>query len=116
MKRTKIRPKSKVWIELDGVYLMGDGRAMLLQTIDRVGSISQASREMGISYRHAWGYIKKLEGRLGMKMVQTQKGGPGGGAAKLTKRGRDFVQRYLTFRSGIDDMIDDRFARYFGKR
>jgi len=116
MKRTKIKPKSKVWIELEGVYLMGDGRAALLQTIDRVGSISEAAREMDISYRHAWGYVRKLEARLGMKVVDTQKGGIGGGATKLTKRGKDFLERYLAFRSGINNAIDEKFARHFGKR
>ncbi|NOZ22779.1 MAG: LysR family transcriptional regulator [Planctomycetes bacterium] len=116
MRRARFKPKSKVWLEIDGVYLMGDGRAELLSAVDRAGSISEAARELGISYRQAWGYIKKLEGRSQMKIVETQRGGVGGGAARLTKRGRDFLLKYLAFRAGINDVIDEKFARHFGKR
>ncbi|MEW6357529.1 MAG: LysR family transcriptional regulator [Planctomycetota bacterium] len=116
MRRARIKPRSKIWIELDGRYLMGDGRAALLQAIDRCGSIIGAARELCISYRHAWGYIQKVESRLGMKIVETRRGGAQGGRTSLTKRGKDFLQKYLDFRAGINEEIDQRFARYFQRR
>ena len=110
-----MRPRSKVWIELDGRYLMGDGRAELLSAIARLGSISEAARQIGISYRHAWGYIKKIEERSGTRIVETTRGGKGGGSAKLTGPGKDLLEKYRRFREGVGRAIAREYTRHFGK-
>lgn len=46
----------------------------LLQAIARTGSLSRATRDVGLSYRHAWGLLGKLENALGRKLVKLERG------------------------------------------
>jgi molybdate transport system regulatory protein len=52
--------RSKFWIENKGEVVLGSGKAALLHAIERDGSIQRAAEEFGMSYRHAWGIIKKM--------------------------------------------------------
>jgi|GEM_PF-6262238 len=49
------------------------------------------AEEFGMSYRHAWGVVKKIEKRAGFKIVDTRLGGKEGGGARLTPKGKTFV-------------------------
>lgn len=106
-------PRSKIWIEKNRRIVFGDGREELFMAIDETGSINKAARKLNISYRHAWGYIKTTERRLGIKFLQTQKGGRCGGGATLTDKGREFLNNYTRFRNGINKMVDERFKKVF---
>ena len=57
MQKSKI-PRIRLLIG-DRVAL-GPGKATLLDIIDKTGSISAAAREMGMSYRKAWGLIDNI--------------------------------------------------------
>lgn len=105
--------KSKVWVEMDGEVVVGNGKITLLKMIDEMGSIQRAADKMGMSYRHAWGFIQKIEKRSGIRFVDTQIGGKDGGGAQLTLQGKDFLKKYLTFRDGLDDMIEKKFKAAF---
>lgn len=109
----KIEIKSKLWIEVDGEPVFGRGRRFLLQAIDKYGSINQAAREINISYRKAWSYIKAMEDRLGIELVERHKGGTNGGGARLTEEARDFLRKYEALEEGIRKMVDRRFRRIF---
>ena len=61
--------KAKFWIENKGEVVLGGGKTALLLTLDRLGSIQRAADEFGMSYRHAWGAIEKVEQRAGFKIV-----------------------------------------------
>ena len=108
-----IKIKSKIWIEVGGKPVFGRGRRFLLEAIDRHGSISQAAREINISYRKAWGYIKVMEERLGLKLIDRQMGGRHGGGAALTNDARDFLKKYEAIDEGIREIVDDRFNSIF---
>ena len=82
----------KVWFEVDGEYVFGDGRAELLRLIEQSGSIKKAASNLRMSYRHAWGQIRKMEDRLGTKLVETY--------IKLKKRE---LNMYLSEVSDVDD-------------
>ena len=106
-----MRPKLKVWVVFDAGVKFGDGRADLLELIDRLGSLQKAVAEVGMSYRSAWGYLRELERAAGFALLERHAGrGPVGGT-RLTPRGRDFLARYRRFRSGLDDAVRRRFAR-----
>ncbi len=64
--------KTKVWLELDGGFVIGDGGVRLLLGIERHGSLAKAVRELGWSYRHAWGYLRQAEARLGVAVIRTR--------------------------------------------
>lgn len=105
--------RSKVWIEKRGKPVFGDGRAVLLETIDRLGSINKAAKEMNMSYRHAWGEIRLMEERLGIKLVETKTGGRQGGGSKLTGECKNFLGNYHKFRKGINELVNKRFEKLF---
>jgi molybdate transport repressor ModE-like protein len=99
--------KLKVWFEVDGQYIFGDGRAELLRLIEQSGSIKKAASNLRMSYRHAWGQIRKLEDRLGTKLVETRVGGKGGGEASLTDAAKEFLSDYEKFRNNLDVFIQE---------
>ena len=105
--------KFKVWLEKEGEVVAGDGKVRLLKLIERHGSIQKAAQENGMSYRHAWGAIRKMEMRSGLKLVETQAGGRAGGGARLTAPGRDFVARYARFSDGLEEIIQKKFQEAF---
>ena len=55
----------------------------LLQSVDLHGSISAAARELGLSYRHVWGELKRWETSLGQSLIVWEKGQ----SARLTEFG-----------------------------
>jgi len=108
--------KSKVWLELDGRPVFGDGKAGILEEIDRAGSLSSAARALGMSYRRMWGRLREMERRLGVALVARQAGGRGGGSARLTPQARRLLKRFRKFRDGINALVDARFRKSFGPR
>lgn len=90
----KYKVKFKVWLEKDDEIIMGLGREKLLKAIKKHGSISKAAKELGISYKKAWSYIKAMEERLGKKLVETKIGGSGGGGSKLTKEAEKLIKEF----------------------
>jgi len=105
--------KSKLWIEIEGKPVFGRGRRFLLEAIDKYGSINQAAKDISISYRKAWGYIKAMEERLGFKLIKRQTGGKNGGGAVLTAEARDFLEKYRSLEEGINEFVDKRFRTFF---
>ncbi len=83
--------KAKFWIENKGEVVMGGGKTDLLLAVDRLGSIQRAAEEFGMSYRHAWGAIQRIEQRAGFKVIETKLGGRERGA-RLTSKGKAFVK------------------------
>lgn len=97
--------KAKVWVERGGRFVLGDGGVGLLELIDRTGSIREAARRLGWSYRHTWGYIRNLESAGGRQFVVRRHGGSAGGGAELTPAGRQFIRRFRAFRADLDRVI-----------
>jgi molybdate transport system regulatory protein len=109
----KMEIKSKLWIESGGKPVFGGGRRFLLEAIDRHGSINQAAKEINISYRKAWGYIKAMEERLGFKLIERRTGGKNGGGAALTEEAKKFLTKYEELETGMREIIDERFRKIF---
>ncbi|MDX9714539.1 MAG: LysR family transcriptional regulator [Dissulfurispiraceae bacterium] len=112
----EIEIRSKLWIEISGEPVFGRGRRFLLSAVDKYGSINRAAREINISYRKAWSYIKAMEDRLGIKLVDRQAGGVNGGGAALTDAARRFLKNYEELESGINELVDSRFDDIFGEK
>ncbi|HUT76797.1 MAG TPA: LysR family transcriptional regulator [Polyangia bacterium] len=93
-----MRVCTKVWLEdEEGKLLLGDGRLKILSAIDRAGSLSAAAREIGMSYRAAWGKIRATEKRLGASLVEGVAGGAGHGGATLTPVARKLLLQFEAF-------------------
>ncbi|MDO7785669.1 winged helix-turn-helix domain-containing protein [Desulforamulus aquiferis] len=106
------QPNSKVWLERGGTNF-GDGLYYLLLNVKEHGSISQAARVMGMSYRAAWGKIKTAEKNWGFPLVATQIGGDAGGGASLTEEGVRLVESFGEFRRQVDQAVELIFKSTF---
>jgi molybdate transport system regulatory protein len=90
-------PRLRIRIVFDQGEMMGPGKADLLDRIDRCGSIAAAGREMGMSYKRAWELIGTLNAMFRDPVVESSRGGPGGGGAVLTSLGREVLSLYRAF-------------------
>src|SRR5262245_38138155 len=77
----------RVWVEREGRAVLGPGRLELLEGIERHHSISEAARQMGMSYRRAWLLVQSINEAAGEPLVAAATGGLHGGGARLTPRG-----------------------------
>jgi molybdate transport system regulatory protein len=82
-----------LWLETREGLFFGMGRAMLLAKIAEHGSIKKAADVLGMSYRAAWGKIKKTEQVLGIKLI-VQSGSKREGHA-LTESGKMLMEQFL---------------------
>jgi molybdate transport system regulatory protein len=109
----KIRARFKLWLsteDAEGVF--GDGKWRLLQAIGRTGSLSAASNSLNISYRKAWGDLKKAQDNLNITLVEKQRGGNMGGRTVLTEEGRKLVKAYTKFRADAEKQIEKAYGKY----
>jgi molybdate transport system regulatory protein len=110
-----VEPRLKLWVEKDGLLVFSDYRARLLDHIAKTGSISGGAERMGLSYRRAWGKIKEIERNLGVRLVESEAGGPGGGQTRLTPDGEKLLARYRAFRAMAEADVAQDFTQAFGK-
>jgi molybdate transport system regulatory protein len=108
-----IEAKANFWIEKDGKVALSSWRVKLLEAVGETGSISAAASKMGISYRRAWDKIHECEQRLGVRLIETQTGGSGGGGSQLTPIAIDYIQRFRAFADGLNEEMDARFKEFF---
>jgi molybdate transport system regulatory protein len=99
---------SHLRITLSDTFYIGPGRADLMELIAETGSISEAARRMGMSYKRAWGLVQALNEGFGAALVETARGGKEQGAA-LTAAGREVLERYR----GMQDAARRSIARDF---
>src|SRR5208283_1368777 len=90
---------------------IGPGKIALLETIGASGSLSQAARELGMSYRRAWQLLESLNQSFRERVAAMSTGGRGGGGALLTPFGAALVRSYREFES----TIQARASRHFGR-
>jgi molybdate transport system regulatory protein len=75
---------------------IGPGKVLLLEAIRDTGSISQAGRSLGMSYRRAWLLVDDMNRCFREPVVTAQPGGAQGGGAALTAFGEKVVKKYRT--------------------
>lgn len=71
---------------------VADKRIDILRRLGEVGSISQAARSAGVSYKAAWQALETLSNLAGTPLIEKVVGGSGGGGAQLTQAGRQVLQ------------------------
>ncbi|ART55539.1 ModE family transcriptional regulator [Acidovorax carolinensis] len=87
-----------------------DKRIDVLRRIGAAGSISEAARGAGISYKAAWQAIETLGNLTGTPLVEKAVGGSGGGGAQLTPAGHRVLRAFDLFvaaRQAVMAQLDD---------
>jgi len=99
----KLWPKMrvKIWLEEEDKMVFGPGCALLLREIERSGSLAGAVKNLKMSYRAAWGHIKKVEDTLGLDLVVKTGGNKGG--YSLSDQGRVLLDAYEAWYAAVED-------------
>ncbi len=87
----------------------------LLETLEKDTSIVAASKDLGISYRKAWGLIRDMEYNLGFRLVGKKRGGNAGGRTTFTEEGKNLIDAYRTLRSGLETSDRELVRTFFRK-
>lgn len=82
-----------------------DQALALLQAIASNGSINQAAKSVGLSYKAAWERIETLNNLSPMPLIIRQTGGSGGGGTMLTDYGRIFLAKAQLFQQQLKKLI-----------
>ncbi|MHC4460593.1 MAG: winged helix-turn-helix domain-containing protein [Planctomycetota bacterium] len=109
----KLRARLKLWLstkDVEGTF--GDGKWRLLKAIDAEGSLKAASASLRISYRKAWGDLKKAQDALSITLVEKQRGGSMGGRTTLTDQGKKWVKAYTRFRGDVEKAVERAYEKY----
>ncbi len=82
-------------IVLKSGVALGPGKADLLEAIAKTASLTAAAQRFGMSYKRSWSLVQELNRHFSGPLVETEKGGAGGGGgAKLTTLGELVLTRY----------------------
>lgn len=82
--------------------------ALLLRRVMETGSLTSASRLAGISYRNAWGRIRRMESKFGTRILKSSTGGATGGGSSLTPEALSLIREFRRMRKYLFDAIDDQ--------
>lgn len=105
--------KVKTWLEDDNENLIfGGGKTQILELIDETGSISEASKRVGMNYKKAWTHIKILQEYIEDDLVVTSQGRDSGGT-KLTSKAKELISKYKQYESDVKAFADKRFEELF---
>lgn len=89
---------------------IGIGKIQLLEGIASSGSLSQAAREMRMSYRRAWLLLADLNVSFDEPVALTSTGGRGGGGVVLTAFGERLVAGYRKMESELQTLAAAHLA------
>ncbi len=112
----RLKPQFRLWLAADDhPSSFGHGRWRLLAAIEREGSLRAAAATLGVSYRKAWGDLRKIENALGMRLIAPQRGGAGGGRTGLTDEGRRWLRAYDRFEAEVAAAVTRAYRTSFAE-
>ena len=86
---------------------MSEAGADLLEQIVISGSLSEAARRLGFSYRRAWMLVDAMNKRWGSPIVTTATGGKRGGGTKITERGQIVLRSFRELQLRLEHLLDE---------
>lgn len=107
MKVYNVKPGARLRIVLERDAKLGPGKADLLEGIRNTGSIAEAGREMGMSYKRAWKLIEELNRTFRRPLVETTRGGRSHGGSVLTPSGEEVLARYRQMEAATHAAVQD---------
>jgi molybdate transport system regulatory protein len=107
----KLAPRIKVWFAWKGGFLMGPNYFRFLEAVDQTGTIREAGKFAGWSYRTCLNRVRRMEEVLGGPVLITSRGGISHGSATLTPEARRLVRLFGLWREQMYDLSDRSFRQ-----
>ena len=100
----------KIWLETSGhIGVLGDKKCELLRAIDETGSLNDAMKKLGLTYRKTWDNLRRIENELGFPLIKPTRGGADGGGTVLTLEGKIIIAAFAKFHQEYDSLIQNGF-------
>ena len=109
------KPQIRFRIDFGPHEAIGPGKVALLEQIAKSGSLSQAARELGMSYLRGWKLIESLNQSFRQPVTRASTGGKGGGGATLTPLAHEIIRSYREFESELNELAARHFNPLSGK-
>ena len=90
----------------------GPGRLQLLENIIETGSISQAAKQMGMSYKKAWDMVNSINQHTIKPIVATQTGGEKGGGTIVTEEGKQLIAAFKKLHDEFQHSFDEKLRDF----
>lgn len=104
-KEVVMKIDGRFWLSKDNESFLGKGRVELLKTIDRIGSIHSAAKEMKMSYKAAWERINSMNALSDKPLIVRTTGGKSGGGTKLTPYAYELIETFETLEAAHKEFI-----------
>ncbi len=111
IKNKKYSVRVRVWIDETNGPFLGIGRIWLLEHIAETGSITNAAKEMKMSYRQAWQLVEDMNKQAEAPLVEKLLGGKGGGGARLTEAGQRAIKTFYSLEKKINDFVSKESSK-----
>jgi molybdate transport system regulatory protein len=103
-------PAIRIRIDFSDNVNLGPGKIALLEAIKSTGSISDAARSLGMSYRRAWMLVNSLKQGFSEAVTVSSTGGKGGGGARVTPFGMSMIKQFRLLEREIARLGVQRMA------
>jgi molybdate transport system regulatory protein len=105
-KNKRLSVDGRLWIACDDNRFFGPGPLELLERINNTGSISEAAKEMNMSYKKAWEIINILNEGPVKPLVVTKTGGTKGGGSVISAEAKELVVYYRLLRERFKKFLE----------
>ena len=106
----QLKLRSAQWIvDEHNNIVIGNGRAKILENIEKTGSINQAAKTMKMSYKAVWSKIKTTEKNLQTTLVHTDRKE----GSRLSKEGKELLKKYRLLKDQCISADDTIFNSLF---
>ncbi len=101
----------RFWINKSEHNFLGQGRIELLKNINQSGSITKAAKAMKMSYKAAWDAVDAMNNLSDFPLVESSKGGKGGGGTHLTAYAKELIETYNILQEEHNQFLDNLSKR-----
>ena len=106
----ELKLKSSQWIvDQDNNIIIGEGRAKILENIDKTGSMNQTAKLMKMSYKAVWSKIKATEKHMSACIVHTDRKD----GSRLSQDGKQLLRKYKQLKTQCMSADDKIFGGIF---
>lgn len=100
-----MNPMVRFRVDLSRQCSLGPGKVELLESIGSTGSLTQAARSLGLSYRRAWLLLNDINRSFGEPVTIAKMGGHLRGGMTLTPIGKEIIRCYRRAAEEIESVV-----------
>ena len=91
---TRTKARFRLRVTRGDEIAIGPGKIALLEAVRDHGSITEAARQIGMSYRRAWMLLDEVNRMMKKPATVSAHGGQSGGGSVLTPEGEEIIRLY----------------------